>query len=172
MSRKWRNTLIGVLVAALVVVGIWLLSRAPSDFKDKYEGVNLSSDVTGIGRSNTYDSYVAQYADMPAVTETIEVDLASFEGKGGSICADGVMTEDESDLTWKVEVPKAGLYNIRLEYLTTESRGVDIEREIAINGEVPFSGASTLSFPRLWTDAGEIRKDCLLYTSPSPRDRG
>ena len=136
MSRKWRNTLIGVLVAALVVVGIWLLSRAPSDFKDKYEGVNLSSDVTGIGRSNTYDSYVAQYADMPAVTETIEVDLASFEGKGGSICADGVMTEDESDLTWKVEVPKAGLYNIRLEYLTTESRGVDIEREIAINGEL------------------------------------
>ena len=159
MSRKWRNTLIGVLVAALVVVGIWLLSRAPSDFKDKYEGVNLSTDVTGIGRSNTYDAYVAQYADMPAVTETIEVDLASFEGKGGSICADGVMTEDESDLTWKVEVPKAGLYNIRLEYLTTESRGVDIEREIAINGEVPFFGASTLSFPRLWTDAGEIRKD-------------
>ena len=159
MSRKWRNTLIGVLVAALVVVGIWLLSRAPSDFKDKYEGVNLSTDVTGIGRSNTYDAYVAQYADLPAVTETVEVDLASFEGKGGSACADGVMTEDESDLTWKVEVPKAGLYNIRLEYLTTESRGVDIEREIAINGEVPFSGASTLAFPRLWTDAGEIRKD-------------
>ena len=159
MSRKWRNTLIGVLVAALVVVGIWLLSRAPSDFKDKYEGVNLSTDVTGIGRSNTYDAYVAQYADLPAVTETVEVDLASFEGKGGSVCADGVMTEDESDLTWKVEVPKAGLYNIRLEYLTTESRGVDIEREIAINGEVPFSGASTLAFPRLWTDAGEIRKD-------------
>ena len=104
MSRKWRNTLIGVLVAALVVVGIWLLSRAPSDFKDKYEGVNLSTDVTGIGRSNTYDAYVAQYADLPAVTETVEVDLASFEGKGGSVCADGVMTEDESDLTWKVEV--------------------------------------------------------------------
>ena len=159
MSRKWRNTLIGVLVAALVVVGIWLLSRAPSDFKDKYEGVNLSTDVTGIGRSNTYDAYVAQYADLPAVTETVEVDLASFEGKGGSACADGVMTEDESDLIWKVKVPKAGLYNIRLEYLTTESRGVDIEREIAINGEVPFSGASTLAFPRLWTDAGEIRKD-------------
>ena len=159
MSRKWRNTLIGVLVAALVVVGIWLLSRAPSDFKDKYEGVNLSTDVTGIGRSNTYDAYVAQYADLPAVTETVEVDLASFEGKGGSVCADGVMTEDESDLIWKVKVPKAGLYNIRLEYLTTESRGVDIEREIAINGEVPFSGASTLAFPRLWTDAGEIRKD-------------
>ena len=159
MSRKWRNTLIGVLVAALVIVGIWLLSRAPSDFRDKYEGVNLSTDVTGIGRSNTYDTYVEQYADLPAVTEEVEVDLAAFEGKGGSVCDDGVMTEDESELRWKVEVPKAGLYNIRLDYLTVEARGVDIEREIAINGEVPFSGASTLSFSRLWTDAGEIRKD-------------
>ena len=159
MSRKWRNILIGVLAAALVIAGIWLLSRSPSDFKDKYEGVNLSTDVTGIGRSNTYDAYVAQYADLPAVTESVGVDLSAFEGKGGEICKDGLMTENESELTWKVEVPKEGLYNIRLEYLTTEARGVDIEREITINGEVPFSGASTLTFSRLWTDAGEVRKD-------------
>ena len=129
------------------------------NFKAKYEGADLSTDVTGIGRSNTYGAYVAQYADLPAVTETVEVDLASFEGKGGEVCADGVMTADESELTWKVTMPKAGLYNIQLDYLTVESRGIDIEREIAINGEVPFSGASTLSFSRLWTDAGEVRKD-------------
>ena len=87
------------------------------------------------------------------------MDLASFEGEGGKVCADGVLTADESELTWKVNVPKAGLYNIRLDYLTVESRGVDIEREIAINGEVPFTGASTLCFSRLWTDANEVRKD-------------
>ena len=40
-----------------------------------------------------------------------------------------------------------------------ESRGIDVERELAINGEVPFAGASTLSFSRLWTDSGDIRKD-------------
>ena len=159
MSRKWRNILIGVLVAALVIAGIWLLSRSPDNYKEKYEGTDLSTDVTGIGRSNTYGAYVAQYADLPAVTEAVEVDLAAFEGKGGEVCADGIMTEDESELTWKVSVPKAGLYNIKLDYLTTESRGVDIERELAINGEVPFSGASTLCFSRLWTDASEVRKD-------------
>ena len=147
MSRKWRNILIGVLVAALVIVGIVLLNRTPDNYKAKYEGVDLSTDVTGIGRSNTYGAYVAQYADLPAVTETVEVDLEAFEGKGGKTCSDGVMTEDESELTWKVEVPQAGLYNIRLDYLTTESRGIDIERELAINGKVPFSGARTLCFP-------------------------
>ncbi len=159
MSRKWRNTLIGVLVAALVIAGLVLLSRGSDNFKDKYEGTNLSTDVTGIGRSNTYDAYVAQYADIPTVSETVEVDLAAFTGEGGEICSDGLMTKEESELTWKVEIPQAGLYNIQLEYLTAEARGIDIEREIAINGEVPFSGASTLSFSRLWTDAGEIRKD-------------
>ena len=159
MSRKWRNILIGVLVAALVIGGIWLLSRSENNFRSKYEGADLSTDVSGIGRSNTYTSYLEKYANLPAVSETVEVDLASFEGEGGEVCADGVLTADESELTWKVNVPKAGLYNIRLDYLTVESRGVDIEREIAINGEVPFTGASTLCFSRLWTDANEVRKD-------------
>ena len=159
MSRKWRNILIGVLVAALVIAGIWLLSRSENSFRSKYEGADLSTDVSGIGRSNTYTSYLEKYANLPAVSEAVEVDLASFEGEGGKVCADGVLTADESELTWKVNVPKAGLYNIRLDYLTVESRGVDIEREIAINGEVPFTGASTLCFSRLWTDANEVRKD-------------
>ena len=159
MSRKWRNILIGVLVAALVFAGIWLLSRSENSFRSKYEGADLSTDVSGIGRSNTYTSYLEKYANLPAVSEAVEVDLASFEGEGGEVCADGVLTADESELTWKVNIPKAGLYNIRLDYLTVESRGVDIEREIAINGEVPFTGASTLCFSRLWTDANEVRKD-------------
>lgn len=159
MSRKWRNILIGALIAVLVIGGIWLLSRSPENFKAKYEGADLSTDVSGIGRSNTYTAYLEKYADLPAVTEAVEVDLAAFEGEGGEVCADGLMTADNSDLTWKVNMPQAGLYNIRLEYLSVDSRGVDIEREIAINGEVPFSGASTLCFTRLWTDANEVRKD-------------
>ena len=159
MSRKWRNFLIGALAAVLVIGGTWLLSRTPENYKDKYQGVDLSSDVTGIGRSNTYTTYLERYTDLPPVSETVEVDLAAFEGEGGEVCAEGLLTKEESNLTWKVEVPQAGLYNIRLDYLTVESRGIDIEREISINGEVPFSGAGPLCFSRLWTDEGEVRKD-------------
>ena len=159
MSRKWRNILIGVLAVALIVVLITLLSGGTENYRAKYEGTDLSADVTGIGRSNTYGAYVEQYAALPAVTEPVKVDIAAFEGTGGQTVPEGVLTSDESELTWKVEVPREGLYNIKLDYLTTESRGIDIERELAINGEVPFSGASTLCFSRLWTDAGEVRKD-------------
>ena len=157
MSRKWRNILIGIVAAALAITGLVLLSRGPADFREKYEGADLSTDVTGIGRSNTYGAYLAEHEGDPAVTKEVAVELSAFEGEGGSPCDDGVMTSDKSELTWKVDVPQAGLYNIRLDYLTVESRG--IERELAINGEVPFAGASTLSFSRLWTDSGDIRKD-------------
>ncbi len=158
MSRKWRNILIGVLAVAAVVLLVVLLSRDTGDFSSKYAGVDLSTDVTGIGRSNTYEAYMASHASDKEVTAEVPVDVLSFEGEA-TPQAEGLLTPDGSEVTWKVEVPKAGLYNIRLEYLTTQSRGIDIERELKINGEVPFSGASTLILSRLWTDAGEVQKD-------------
>ena len=158
MSRKWRNILIGVLAAAIAVVGIWLLSRGESSFRDKYAGTDLSTDVSGIGRSNTYEAYLAEHAGDPAVTQPVSVDVLTFIGDGEQQ-ADGVYTSDTAETTWTVNVPQAGLYNIRLEYLTTESRGVDIERELLVNGELPFTGVGTLCFTRLWTDAGEVKKD-------------
>ena len=158
MSRKWRNVLIGVLAIAVVIALIALLNQGPSDYSSKYANVDLSTDVTGIGRSNTYEAYVEAHSSDPEVTEEVPVDVLAFEGDG-TAQAEGVLTADGSEVTWNVEVTQAGLYNIRLEYLTTESRGVDIERELLINGELPFAGASTLTLSRLWTDDGEVRKD-------------
>ena len=158
MSRKWRNILIWALVIAAVAALIFLLPKGADNFRDKYEGVDLSTDVTGLGRSNTYDAYAAQYADLPAVTEEVAVDLSAFTGDGEEKDG-GIYTADESEVTWTVDVPQEGLYNIRLDYLTVPSRGVDIERELLINGELPFTGAGTLTFSRIWTDEGEVRQD-------------
>ena len=158
MSRKWRNVLIGVLAVAAVIVLVVLLNQGTSGYSSKYAGVDLSTDVSGIGRSNTYETYVASHASDPEVKAEVAGDILTFEGKAAPQ-TEGLLTDDGSEVTWKVEVPQAGLYNIRLDYLTTESRGVDIERELLINGELPFAGAGTLTFSRLWTDAGEIRKD-------------
>ena len=158
MSRKWRNLLIGVLAVAVLVVLVILLNQGEEGYNSKYAGTDLSTDVSGIGRSNTYEAYVASFASEPEVKEEVAVDVLSFEGNAVPH-DEGILTEDGSEVTWSVSIPQAGLYNIRLEYLTTESRGVDIERELLINGELPFSGAGTLTLSRLWTDAGEVRQD-------------
>ncbi len=158
MSRRARNILIGVLVVAILAALVFWLSRDRGDFRAKYEGADLSTDVSGIGRANTYEAYVNAHAAEPEVTREVPVDLQAFEGDG-ELRPDGLYTSDSAEVTWTVNVPQGGLYNIRLDYLTTESRGVDIERQILINGELPFSGAGTLCFSRLWTDKEPVRKD-------------
>ena len=158
MSRRVRNILIAVLAVTAVAVGVWLLSQGSDDYHEKYAGVDLSTDVTGIGREDTYEAYLAAHAGAPEGQSEVPVDLAAFEG-AGEMRTEGFLSPEEGETSWKVEVPAAGLYNIRLDYLTVASRGIDIEREVRINGQLPFSGASKLAFSRLWTDKGEVRTD-------------
>ncbi len=162
MRKKWR-ILVGILVVAVLVVAIVLLGGGAQDFHAKYEGRDLSTDVSGIGRDDTYEAYLKVHEGAAAATEEISVDVASFTDDGvlqqDASGAPQVYTADGDFTTWKVNVPADGMYTIQVEYLTVESRGVDIEREVHINGVMPFAGADTIRFSRLWVDAGEIRKD-------------
>ena len=162
MRKKWR-ILVGVLVVAILVVAIVLLNDGTQSYHSKYEGKDLSTDVTGIGRDDTYEVYLRTHEGVAAGADTIEVDVAAFEGDGklqqGASGQNEVYTADGEYTSWKVNVPEDGMYTVQLEYLTVASRGVDIERELHINDALPFAGADTLRFSRLWVDGGEVRKD-------------
>ena len=162
MRKKWR-ILVGLLVVVIVVAAVVLLNDGVENYHAKYAGKDLSTDVTGIGRDDTYDVYMRAHQDVPAGTQTIEVDVATFEGDGelrqDASGNNEVYTADGGTVSWKVNVPAEGMYTIEVEYLTVESRGVDIEREVLINDVLPFSGADTIRFSRLWVDEGEVRKD-------------
>jgi len=162
MRKKWR-ILVGILVVVIVVVAIVLLNGGTQSYHHKYAGKDLSTDVSGIGRDDTYDAYLKRHEGVPAGAETIEVDVAAFEGDGELRTDENgnpqVYAADGQYTTWTVNVPAEGMYTVQVEYLTVESRGVDIERELYINDELPFSGADTLRFSRLWVDNGEVRKD-------------
>jgi len=161
-KKKWR-ILVGILVVVAVVACIVLLNQGTQSYHDKYAGKDLSTDVTGIGRDDTYDLYRKAHEGVAPGTGEIVVDVAAFEGDGtlqqDASGAPEVYTADGGYTTWKVNVPEQGMYTVQIEYLTVESRGVDIERELHINGELPFAGADTLCFSRLWIDASEVRKD-------------
>ncbi|MBQ7656812.1 MAG: extracellular solute-binding protein [Clostridia bacterium] len=162
MRKRRFGWLIGILCLAAAVALIVLLGGGAQDFHAKYEGTDLSADVSGLGREDTYANYLLRYADVPSGEKEIPVDLTAFEGDAEVREEDGVpcvYTADGSFVTWKVNVEKAGMYNILLDYLTTPARGVDIERELYVNGALPFSGARSLCFTRLWTDAAPVRQD-------------
>ena len=144
MRKKWR-ILVGILVVAILVVAIVLLNGGSQSYHDKYEGKDLSTDVSGIGRDDTYEIYMNAHRDVAAGTETIDVDIAAFAGDG-QLQQDlagnpQVYTADGAYTSWKVNLPEEGMYTVQVEYLTVQSRGVDIERELYINDVLPFSGA-------------------------------
>ena len=115
-----------------------------------------------------YSEYLSLYEDAErpgieilvpltdyAATDMRAMALENFEGRSGL----SLWTDEYGSVEWEVNVPVEGLYNIGITYFPVEGNNSDIQRQIEINGEIPFFGARHLSFPRVWKDAGEIRID-------------
>lgn len=162
--KKW--VLLGGLAAALVIFFVVKSLSGVEDFHDKYEGYDLSEDVEGAVREGTYTRYMDAHENAAHPGCSVEISPSdyvsgedveiydSYEGVEGAL-----YTGDRSRVTWEVEMPEAGLYNIYVEYRTVESRGVAIERALYVNGELPFEDAGNMTFARLWTDGGAVRVD-------------
>ncbi|MCR4580477.1 MAG: extracellular solute-binding protein [Treponema sp.] len=165
INKTVRNT---VIVIAAIILVFAISSLLPDkNFKEKYDGFDLDTSVGATSATKTYTEYCNEHknAKMPSVT--VDVDVLNFDSSVSSGShvenafhgKDVVITEDRSSVTWSVDVPESGFYNISMEYIAIPSRNVNMERILYINGEMPFSGADILSFYRLWKDGGPVNKD-------------
>lgn len=165
INKTLRNVLIGVLLIVLLfVIGSLFPDK---DFREKYEGFDLSSSTEMQSSARTYSEYLELYSKKKEAKQTVKVDVFAYDedkSYGVRIQDDYhgkkvVVTEDRSSITWNVDVQEEGFYNISMEYVCIPSRNVEMERILYINGEIPFSGADILSFARLWKDGGEVKFD-------------
>ena len=165
INKTLRNVLIGVLLIVLLfVIGSLFPDK---DFREKYEGFDLSSSTEMQSSTRTYSEYLELYSKKKEAKQTVKVDVFAYDedkSYGVRIQDDYhgkkvVVTEDRSSITWNVDVQEEGFYNISMEYVCIPSRNVEMERILYINGEIPFSGADILSFARLWKDGGEVKFD-------------
>ena len=148
------------LTAVVLALVLWfVLSGGVENYRAKYEGYDLSQQIGDIGRSSTYSLYLRAHEGAPDASSDVSIPLVTVDSDGVTSQADGMLMKSGSSATFAVTVPETGFYNIRLTYRTEAARGVDLERELRINGEVPFDGADTLTFTRLWHDGGEVRQD-------------
>ena len=156
--KKIGKSIVAIGAVALAIGAAVLLSGEKEDFRAKYEGVDLTAEVQGIGRSNTYDQYLREYEQVAPGKEAISLDMASFTGDG-VMEEEGLYTVETGTVSFSFTTETDGMYFIQLDYFPVDSRGVDMERSLYINGSIPFDGADSLKFNRLWTDGGEVRKD-------------
>ena len=56
-------------------------------------------------------------------------------------------------LSYEVEVSTTAVYNLMLTYATLKGNGMDIEIGITVDGKLPFDGADSVHFSRIWQNA-------------------
>ncbi|MCQ2525258.1 MAG: extracellular solute-binding protein [Lachnospiraceae bacterium] len=158
MFKKYKKFFITVaVIAAFILLCVLLSMRRVANFSEKYEGVNLSQDIEGMERTGTYAGYLAEHSNAKQPAKSVEVDINNYTATG-TVKADAehdgaIFTDADSEITWTVNIPEAGMYNLEVEYLLPESKGVAAERGVYINGELPFEDALSVTFSRIWKDA-------------------
>lgn len=102
--------------------------------------------------ADSYSLYAEKYKDVPYGPEQVlkpaaDMTVQEFEGVP---CA---VDDGESPLTFRFHLDAAARYVIYVEYYTREGKSSNIERSLAINGEIPFSEASLFVLSRMYRDA-------------------
>ena len=167
MNNTGKKLLItGIVVAAITLLCVLLSLRKVDDFHEKYEGVDLNQDISGLERTGTYLQYQMDHADAKTPSSDVDVDIFNYTSEGEvSVESDYegeskvLLTQTGSTVTFDVNVPEEGFYNLFVEYLLPDSRGVPAERTVLINGEIPFDDAREITFTRIWTDGGPVKVD-------------
>lgn len=98
----------------------------------------------------------ASYVANGGVEDLRRVD--NFQGKPGQTL---VWANDDGWVEWEVEIPQAGLYEITVEYHPVNQavcqgcngKRASVQRDIYINGELPFREAKRIVFQRVWKEA-------------------
>lgn len=154
--------LLVLVVAVLIIKSVF----HEEDFHEKYAGYDLNADVEGTGREGTYTIYLNEHQNAACPAQRVDIPVAEYvSGTNAEVYAnyEGVQnvlyTGVDSEVSWELDIPETGFYNIYMEYMAVESRGVAAERAVRINGKLPFSDAANVMFTRIWKNDGEPRVD-------------
>lgn len=99
-----------------------------------------------IGNSGSYSTTVSPKQFNSVRAEDLK------RGKEAKGYKDSVFYwHNEEEVTFKVEVPNTGLYEIKADYFPLGNGSIPIEGSVKINGEIPFFEARRIIFDTFWT---------------------
>ncbi|EKN65203.1 CUT1 family carbohydrate ABC transporter substrate-binding protein [Neobacillus bataviensis LMG 21833] len=167
MGKKWKSRTFIIPIVLALIVSIFVPFQ-PGYAAEKKDGNQQDLLEPTTVMKTSYEEYLAKVSDggrKPAVDIVIDEQnlldrekyetIRDFEGQAGT----SVVSPEEGTMKWDFDVPEAGLYNVQIDYYPYKGKGMNIERELKINGEIPFRNAQYLSFSRVWKDANKVKKD-------------
>lgn len=145
-------------------------TQATADDSATGDGSSAATTGTGSIRQTSYTNYVKKYADAARPDQTVEVLGKDYDPASVTDAQITVTTVDgendvmqwanqEGSVSWTVNIPETGVYNIKMIYEALESNTNDVEFSLLIDGESPYATASRITLSKRWINESEIKQD-------------
>lgn len=145
-------------------------TQATADDSATGDGSSAATTGTDSIRQTSYTNYVKKYADAARPDQTVEVLGKDYDPASVTDAQITVTTVDgendvmqwanqEGSVSWTVNIPETGVYNIKMIYEALESNTNDVEFSLLIDGESPYATASRITLSKRWINESEIKQD-------------
>lgn len=145
-------------------------TQATADDSATGDGSSAATTGTDSIRQTSYTNYVKKYADAARPDQTVEVLGKDYDPASVTDAQITVTTVDgendvmqwanqEGSVSWTVNIPETGVYNIKMIYEALESNTNDVEFSLLIDGESPYVTASRITLSKRWINESEIKQD-------------
>lgn len=143
-----------VLTAAVIPLNVFSVSDSAENIKNDN---NTDADYMD------YDAYIHGKSPV-SDAENIKINGCDFIGADSAVNTaenKAVSISDGTSVTYKVNVPKSGLYNINLNYKISADAAKEAGLSLFVNGVIPFEGAQNMRLFCYWENDGDIRSDSI-----------
>lgn len=145
-------------------------TQATADDSATGDGSSAATTGTDSIRQTSYTNYVKKYTDAARPDKTVEVLGKDYDPVSVTDAQITVTTVDgendvmqwanqEGSVSWTVNIPETGVYNIKMIYEALESNTNDVEFSLLIDGESPYATASRITLSKRWINESEIKQD-------------
>ena len=145
-------------------------TQATADDSATGDGSSAATTGTDSIRQTSYTNYVKKYTDAARPDKTVEVLGKDYDPASVTDAQITVTTVDgendvmqwanqEGSVSWTVNIPETGVYNIKMIYEALESNTHDVEFSLLIDGESPYATASRITLSKRWINESEIKQD-------------
>ena len=145
-------------------------TQATADDSATGDGSSAATTGTDSNRQTSYTNYVKKYTNAARPDQTVEVLGKDYDPASVTDAQITVTTVDgendvmqwanqEGSVSWTVNIPETGVYNIKMIYEALESNTNDVEFSLLIDGESPYATASRITLSKRWINESEIKQD-------------
>lgn len=147
----YRSVITVALVLILTLVSLPAAAEPESASVDVYDSNFYYNETVSysdyLNKNNSENSKESLDLDIFGfAADSVGAQITEIEGERA------VEIAEDGSLSLDIEVKTEGYYNIQLGYYPVKADSSAIKLELYIDGELPFSGASSVSLKRIWQE--------------------